>query len=69
MRITFKIAALLAVCLVGCTTIQPRSHEFCLVSSPILIGKQDKLSDTTAREILDHNKTGAALCGWKPGKP
>lgn len=66
--ISFGIVGAVLAMVVGCTTVQTRTHEFCLVSSPILIGKQDKLSDTTAKEILEHNKTGAALCGWKPGK-
>lgn len=65
-RVMLLLVSLVA--LYACTTVQTRTHEFCLVSSPILISKQDKLSDTTAKEILEHNKTGAALCGWKPGK-
>lgn len=33
---------------------------------PIMVSKQDQLTDGTARQILDHDQTGAQICGWKP---
>lgn len=42
--------------------------SFCAVSGPIMIGKDDVLTDQTARLILSHNLTGKKLCGWKGKK-
>lgn len=38
----------------------------CDWNSPIYVDKTDVISDSTAKQILAHNKTGAAKCGWKP---
>lgn len=38
--------------------------EFCTTALPIYIGKDDKITDATARQILQHNKTGRRLCKW-----
>lgn len=38
----------------------------CDWNDPIYVSKTDVLSDATAKQILAHNKTGAAKCGWKP---
>ncbi|MBO1856816.1 hypothetical protein J4G52_25080 [Burkholderia cenocepacia] len=37
----------------------------CKWTRPIYVHAGDELSDTTAQEILAHNKTGAQRCGWK----
>ena len=42
--------------------------SFCAVSGPILIGRDDDLTDQTARLILNHNLVGRQLCGWKGHK-
>jgi hypothetical protein len=39
---------------------------FCDVEVPIYVSKTDVLANTTAQQILAHNKYGAAKCGWKP---
>lgn len=39
---------------------------FCDVEVPIYVSKTDVLSDATAKQILAHNKYGAAKCAWKP---
>lgn len=31
---------------------------------PIYINEKDVISDDTARQILQHNKTGRKLCKW-----
>lgn len=33
----------------------------------IYVAKDDSLTTETARALLAHNRTGAALCGW--GRP
>lgn len=38
----------------------------CEWTKPIYVSKSDVLTDETAKEILAHNKAGAARCGWKP---
>lgn len=55
--------------------------DFCLVAHPITVkcvqvsGKEacdkaapgfDTLTDITRTQILNHDTTGASLCGWKP---
>lgn len=36
----------------------------CAWARPILVSRQDVLTDPTARQILVHNETGRRLCGW-----
>ena len=31
---------------------------------PILVSRQDVLTEGTARQVLAHNETGRRLCGW-----
>jgi hypothetical protein len=31
---------------------------------PILVSREDGLTDGTARQVLVHNQTGRRLCGW-----
>lgn len=38
----------------------------CAAFAPILVSKDDVLTDGTAKQILTHNLTGEVLCGWKP---
>ncbi|NID14975.1 hypothetical protein HBF32_05775 [Luteibacter yeojuensis] len=38
----------------------------CSAWKPIYVSTKDVLTDATAKAILDHNVTGAKLCGWKP---
>ncbi len=49
----------------GCSVIGHGTDSFCSVSRPIYVSKQDALTDMTARQILDHNEVGKALCRWK----
>lgn len=57
-------ACLSAMLLTGCATSGVvTSAGYCEVARPILISKQDGLTDGTARQILGHNETWAAICG------
>ncbi|MCJ8600976.1 hypothetical protein MWH03_00075 [Klebsiella pneumoniae] len=38
---------------------------FCDTAHPIYISEEDHLTPATARQILTHNLTGAALCHWQ----
>lgn len=38
----------------------------CAAFIPVYIAKADQLTDGTARQILQNNRTGKELCGWKP---
>jgi hypothetical protein len=54
------ILILLGACAPGSVT------EFCAVARPIFPSRTDVLSEGTARQMLAHNETGAARCGWSP---
>lgn len=60
------LAALLIACAMsGCATTNPVvAPDYCATAKPIYVGKDDQFTDTTAREILEHNLTGQKLCGW-----
>lgn len=54
----------LATLLSGCAGTGP-GIEACGAWRPILVSRQDVLTEGTARQILAHNETGRALgCGW-----
>lgn len=38
----------------------------CSWAKPIYVSKADVLTDGTARQIKDHDESGARICGWKP---
>jgi hypothetical protein len=42
--------------------------DFCAIAKPIYVTKTDVFADATAQQILQHNKTGQKLCGWKSFK-
>lgn len=54
---------LAAMPLASCATDGPAA-DFCLIARPITVEDADAFTDTTARMILEHNETGARLCGW-----
>jgi hypothetical protein len=41
----------------------------CSWVKPIYVSRVDVLTDGTARQIKDHDETGARICGWKPKAP
>lgn len=57
---------IMSFAIVGCVNKQTEIQQpaFCDVSGPIFIGKEDVLTDLTARQILTHNNTGVKLCHW-----
>lgn len=56
--------------LAGCATkAGPGRPDPCAAWRPIYVSPNDVLTDATARAILDHDRTGAKLCGWKPKAP
>jgi hypothetical protein len=55
----------IAVLIAGCV-IEPRVGSDCDWAEPIRPSRADQLSKGTAQQILTHNETGAALCGWRP---
>ena len=48
----------------ACTGLVPPLE--CEWAEPIRPQLEDHLSDSTARQILTHNETGARICGWRP---
>ena len=54
----------IAVFLAGCAT-EPGASFECDWAEPIRPSQADQLTDGTARQILNHNETGARLCGWR----
>jgi hypothetical protein len=50
----------------GCAPQVRTITDYCTPWRPIFASPKDVLTDGTARAILDHDKTGAKLCGWKP---
>lgn len=41
------------------------STGYCEVVNPIYVSQSDEFTDGTARQILTHNETWAAVCGKK----
>jgi hypothetical protein len=50
--------------LTGCATNGPVVTDPCGPWRAIYVAKADVLTEDTARGLLAHNRTGAALCGW-----
>lgn len=50
--------------LASCATIG--HSDGCDWDRAIYVSPKDSLTDPTAKQILEHNKTGAKVCGWKP---
>jgi hypothetical protein len=51
------------LCLPGCTAVGNATHDYCLLSGPIYVSKQDVLTFDTEKQILIQNETYARLCG------
>lgn len=56
-------ASLLALSLTNCTATGPATEAQCVWAKPILVSKADILTEGTARQILEHNRTWKAVCG------
>jgi hypothetical protein len=61
-----KALILALLLLVACKT--TGSGSFCDIAKPIRPTPEqvDQLTDAQVKELLAHNRKGAALCGWKP---
>lgn len=57
--------ALLAMLLIGCSRPTIGTDPACIAFAPIYPSRADTAE--TKRQIAVHDKTGEALCGWKPG--
>ena len=66
MRRTIALAAL-PILLASCAGNGPVTSDPCGPWRAIYVAKDDSLTTETARALLAHNRTGAALCGW--GRP
>ena len=53
---------LLASCAPGQET---KTSNGCEWVKPIYPSVNDRLTDGTAKQILDHDETGKTICGWK----
>jgi len=53
---------LLASCAPGHET---KPSNGCEWVKPIYPSVNDRLTDSTAKQILDHDETGKTICGWK----
>jgi hypothetical protein len=53
----------LAILLASCGASGPAT-DACGPWRAIYVAKADTLTEDTARALLSHNRTGAALCGW-----
>lgn len=54
-----------ALLLSGCATGGRATTDGCEWTRPILVGRDDVLTEATAAEILAHNETGSRICGWR----
>jgi len=39
-------------------------NDYCAIARAIYVQGGDVFTDSTAAQILDHNETGARICGW-----
>lgn len=60
---TAPLASLILLAACGTPGLAP-SADPCGPFRPIYVGKDDVLTEQTARDLLVHNRTGATLCGW-----
>jgi hypothetical protein len=56
-----------ALLLSACATGGPVPSDGCAWTRPILVGRDDVLTEDTAAQVLAHNETGARICGWRGG--
>ena len=65
--LTLILPLLLASCATTAGLDRPVVNDNgCSWAKPIYVSGQDVLTDGTAKQIRDHDETGARICGWKP---
>lgn len=63
-----SLLLLTALLLSGCATSGVGTDQ-CDWVKPIYVSNDDVLTDGTAKQILTHDETGKAICGWGKYKP
>lgn len=63
LRLFLFAMCLPALLLAGCATTGAGING-CDWAKPIYVSQDDVLTDGTARQILTHDETGKAICGW-----
>lgn len=58
------IGCLMAALLTSSCGVGAGSRSECAGWAPILVARQDVLTDGTARSVLAHNTHGRERCGW-----
>jgi len=61
-------AGLVLALLTGCASNGAGTEGACTAFRPVYVSRADALTDGTADQLLAHNRTGAALCGWRPAR-
>lgn len=64
-QVTARLLLISALALlIGCTTAK---GSFCTIAQPIRPSASTiaAMTDAEVRDVLAHNRKGAALCGWK----
>lgn len=62
-RLCLYTMLLTTLLLSGCATVGPATDQ-CDWAKPIYVSQDDVLTDGTAKQILTHDETGKAICGW-----
>ena len=66
MRKSKLAVCLLLTCISGCATNSRVIDTSCAWTRPIMVSRQDVLTDDTARQILSYNETWERLCAAQP---
>jgi len=64
MKLASKFALCLSVILLSGCAKNGIADSYCGIAKPIYIANADVFTDETARQILEHNETGATVCEW-----
>jgi len=63
----FLLVLGMAEMVVGCSLMPVRTiHDECVIDRPVRLTHDEflALSDESAKQIRQHNETGAKVCGW-----
>ncbi len=61
------VKVLILACMIAFAGCQTTKGTFCTIASPIRPSAETiaAMTDQEVRDVLAHNRRGAALCGWK----
>lgn len=68
LRLSLFAMCLPILLLAGCATTGAGING-CDWAKPIYVSNDDVLTDGTAKQVLTHDETGKAICGWGKYKP